>query len=180
MRTTQLTFTQLPTPSTPHTPTNPLSFRQSSSLPRSRRFTQYEAEARKTCRVVGPGSYEARHRTIGYSRVRGGPLYRLSGEEPYDYFTAGGKMPPILPTSTGQVDDSFKPYQSPFVCPLPGHIARLRARQRLKMKRSSLPVDDLDFDRSVHNLLHEGSRSVKHESSKGGSFKFVVRITKHS
>lgn len=46
--------------------------RKQPALPQSRRFTQYEAEARKTGCRVGPGVYES----VQQDRVLGTPVYR--------------------------------------------------------------------------------------------------------
>lgn len=45
-------------------------------FPVSRRFVQYEAEARKTGFRVGPGAYENNFNSIGRLKVKGTPLYK--------------------------------------------------------------------------------------------------------
>lgn len=49
--------------------------RLSTSLPRARRFAQYESESRVTGFRVGPGAYENENLSISRARVRGGHVY---------------------------------------------------------------------------------------------------------
>mmetsp|Transcript_25596 Transcript_25596/g.44675 ORF Transcript_25596/g.44675 Transcript_25596/m.44675 type:complete len:178 (-) Transcript_25596:158-691(-) len=49
--------------------------RLSTSLPRAKRFSQYETVSRVTGFRVGPGAYENDNLAIAKSRVRGGPVY---------------------------------------------------------------------------------------------------------
>jgi hypothetical protein len=66
------------------------------SLPRSKRFVQYETDAHRTAFIVGPGSYDTASSAVGRSKVRGGPVYRPyhigKGVEDHGYFMVGDQL----------------------------------------------------------------------------------------
>jgi hypothetical protein len=145
-----------------------------SSLPRSRRFMQYDTEARKTAIIVGPGSYEANTSAIGKSRIRGGPLYK-----PYHigkrvdnngYFMVGDQLvfdAHYIPTSARnsikdlyckidqtsvlQTQDSF--YKSRDTSR--EQPSRPQTSQGSRVNRTYISPADMEFDRSLRRVLEE-------------------------
>jgi hypothetical protein len=184
-----------------------------SSLGRSKRFTQYEVEARRTCDVVGPGSYDVSHRTIGRSRVRGGPKYTSDNEkaigdlmvletsfmpasirgseddlysrvyqtlvkgrtdrstvakEPADLFPVS-KDPgqtQIIKDPSDQPSRTTNPTEQPSIRRPSAFRGSSRPRTSvhfIRLRRSHLASDDLEFDRSIRRLLDE-SPSLEKQS----------------
>jgi len=144
------------------------------SLPRSRRFVQYDSEARKTAFIVGPGTYDITASAIGKARIRGGPTYK-----PYHigkrvdnngYFMVGDQLvfdahymstsdrnsvqdlyckvdqTSVLRTTT----DSFS--RQPFT---PEQPTRPHTSQGSRANRSHISHDDMEFDRSLHRILED-------------------------
>lgn len=51
-------------------------YNSKSNFAQSRRFTQYDVEAKKTGYRVGPGTYNNNGQAIGRSKSKGGPVYK--------------------------------------------------------------------------------------------------------
>lgn len=144
-----------------------------SSLPRSRRFTQYDTEARKTAVIVGPGAYEIAASAIGKARIRGGPTYKPyhigKRVENNGYFMVGDQM--VFDAhymSTGdrnsvkdlycKVDQtSVIKTQDSFYRATPDQPTRPQTSQGSRANRSYISKEDMNFDRSLHQILQEAA-----------------------
>lgn len=177
----------------------PLSYMQSrtasvkASLPRSKRFPNYEIDARRTAVIVGPGTYDITASSIGKARIRGGPAYKPyhigKRVENNGYFMLGDQLVfdahymsasyrasikdlycKVDQTSVLRSSDSFKKRQS-----TPERSSRPQTSQGIRANRSFISGDDREFDRSLTKLLDEAltpdEKPKRAETRGGGSFR---------